>query len=251
MNAKELYQLMDNPMLLDDKTLVELKQIVNDFPCFNVARMLYLKNLSTQKDIRFRTELKNNSLYVSDRKKLFLLIEGEKYKLSQLTQLSMVEDAQSDSFQLIDNYLTSRMKEGEEEVEVDASLLIQPSISSDYIYWSLSKEETEEEKQESDDVKMKHQDLIDSFIEKDSFRIEATEGEGTSTESADKTDGEELLDDSFFTETLARIYVKQKRYVKALQIIRNLSLKYPEKNVYFADQISFLEKLIINSKKTR
>ena len=56
------------------------------------------------------------------------------------------------------------------------------------------------------------------------------------------------LDDSYFTETLARIYVKQKRYDKALQIIKNLSLKYPEKNIYFADQIRFLEKLIINIK---
>ena len=57
------------------------------------------------------------------------------------------------------------------------------------------------------------------------------------------------LDDSYFTETLAHIYVKQKRYEKALQIIKNLNLKYPEKNVYFADQIRFLEKLIINTKK--
>jgi thioredoxin-like negative regulator of GroEL len=57
------------------------------------------------------------------------------------------------------------------------------------------------------------------------------------------------LEDSCLTETLARIYIKQKRYDKALQIIKNLSLKYPEKNVYFADQIRFLEKLIINTKK--
>ena len=57
------------------------------------------------------------------------------------------------------------------------------------------------------------------------------------------------LEDSCLTETLARIYIKQKRYDKALQIIKNLNLKYPEKNVYFADQIRFLEKLIINTKK--
>ena len=38
-------------------------------------------------------------------------------------------------------------------------------------------------------------------------------------------------------------------YEKALQIIQNLNLKYPEKNIYFADQIRFLEKLIINTKK--
>ena len=54
-------------------------------------------------------------------------------------------------------------------------------------------------------------------------------------------------EDGYFTETLAKIYIKQHRYAKALEIIRRLSLKYPKKNAYFADQIRFLEKLIINS----
>ena len=58
---------------------------------------------------------------------------------------------------------------------------------------------------------------------------------------------EEEEDDSCFTETLAKIYVKQQRYSKALEIIKKLSLKYPKKNAYFADQIRFLEKLIINA----
>mgnify|MGYP006910457241 FL=1 len=35
--------------------------------------------------------------------------------------------------------------------------------------------------------------------------------------------------------------------IKALEIIKKLSLNYP-KNAYFADQIRFLEKLIINAK---
>ena len=52
-------------------------------------------------------------------------------------------------------------------------------------------------------------------------------------------------DESYFTETLARIYIKQRRYSKALEIIKRLSLNYPKKNAYFADQIRFLEKLII------
>ena len=51
-----------------------------------------------------------------------------------------------------------------------------------------------------------------------------------------------------FTESLAKIYIRQRRYAKALEIIRKLSLNNPEKNVYFADQIRFLEKLIINIK---
>jgi hypothetical protein len=56
-------------------------------------------------------------------------------------------------------------------------------------------------------------------------------------------------DEDCFTETLAKIYIKQRRYSKALEIIRKLYLKNPKKNVYFADQIRFLEKLIINEKQ--
>ena len=59
---------------------------------------------------------------------------------------------------------------------------------------------------------------------------------------------EESQEEDYFTATLAKIYVKQKRYDKALEIIKKLNLKYPKKNAYFADQIRFLEKLIINAK---
>ena len=57
-------------------------------------------------------------------------------------------------------------------------------------------------------------------------------------------DDTEPLDDTYFTETLARIYLKQHRYDKALEIIRSLYLNFPNKSIYFADQIRYLEKLI-------
>ena len=53
------------------------------------------------------------------------------------------------------------------------------------------------------------------------------------------------VDDSTFSESLAKIYIKQGKYSKALEIIRNISLKFPEKSIYFADQIRFLRKLVI------
>lgn len=56
----------------------------------------------------------------------------------------------------------------------------------------------------------------------------------------------ELTDDSLLSESLAKIYIKQRRYSKAYEIISNLSLNYPEKSIYFADQLRFLRKLIIN-----
>ena len=59
---------------------------------------------------------------------------------------------------------------------------------------------------------------------------------------------EDIEDESYFTETLAKIYVKQQRYSKALEIIKKLNLKYPKKTLTLQNQIRFLEKLIINTK---
>ena len=52
---------------------------------------------------------------------------------------------------------------------------------------------------------------------------------------------------SLLSESLAKIFIKQHNYQGAYEIISSLSLKYPEKSIYFADQLRFLRKLIINS----
>ena len=97
---------------------------------------------------------------------------------------------------------------------------------------------------------MPGQDLIDAFINIDKGKFDLSDvplpepQEEKEVENAD-----EGVEEEFFTETLARIYIKQGRYSKALEIIQRLSLQVPKKNAYFADQIRFLEKLIINSNK--
>ena len=49
--------------------------------------------------------------------------------------------------------------------------------------------------------------------------------------------------DELITDTLASIYLQQKNYEKALTAYKKLSLKYPEKSIYFATQIEEIEKL--------
>lgn len=53
--------------------------------------------------------------------------------------------------------------------------------------------------------------------------------------------------DSMLSESLAKIYIKRRRYEKAYEIIHTLSLNFPEKSIYFADQLRFLQKLILNN----
>ena len=61
-------------------------------------------------------------------------------------------------------------------------------------------------------------------------------------------DGEEE-NSGVFTETLARIYIKQGKYQRAYEIISRLHQQHPDKNGYYVDQLRFLEKLMLNSKK--
>ena len=81
-------------------------------------------------------------------------------------------------------------------------------------------------------------DLIDEFI-KNSPKIEFSEEE--------KSDNEIRIDtkikDELITETLAKIYVTQKKFNKAIKAYDILSLKYPKKSSFFADQINYIKKL--------
>ena len=50
--------------------------------------------------------------------------------------------------------------------------------------------------------------------------------------------------EALMTETLAKVYLQQKNFKKALQAYHILSLKYPEKSGFFADQIRAVNKQI-------
>ncbi len=54
--------------------------------------------------------------------------------------------------------------------------------------------------------------------------------------------------DSPLSESLAKFHIKRHHYDKAYEIIHGLSLNFPEKSIYFADQLRFLRKLIISQK---
>ena len=81
-------------------------------------------------------------------------------------------------------------------------------------------------------------DLIDEFI-KNSPKIKINND--YDVKSSFKTD--QKIKDELITETLAKIYVKQEKFNKAIKAYEILSLKYPKKSSFFANQINDIKKL--------
>ncbi len=84
--------------------------------------------------------------------------------------------------------------------------------------------------------------LVDRFLEANP-RIEP-QREKIDEPVQDITEGIEDTTPGLITETLAKIYISQQYYTKAIMVYEKLSLKFPEKSSYFATQIEKIERLI-------
>ena len=269
MDSGNLIQWLQNPSLLDGDSLSKLRMLLDSYPCFTVARVLYLKNLYLLNDLSYSNELIRTAISVPDRRCLYYFMEDKPCPVSAYT--SEKETNASGDFSIIDRFLHSTVSD---HASVNDSIPHNQSVKStdfvsmtqheesfslDYVsYLNQNPALLSTESNRS----MEGQELIDAFLSdasknetyflgKESNKTERQEQDRllATPEETDPAATVLNMPDGTFTETLAKIYIKQKRYDKAVEILGNLSLKYPEKNVYFADQIRYLEKVIYNIKK--
>jgi hypothetical protein len=85
--------------------------------------------------------------------------------------------------------------------------------------------------------------LIDKFIETNPKIAPIKSGTAPAPQfELNSSDNTHLM-----TETLARVYLEQKKYQKAIQAYEILILKYPEKSSFFADRINDIKILQQNN----
>jgi tetratricopeptide (TPR) repeat protein len=249
----DLAELIKHPEQLDRDSLYELRSMLALYPYFQTARLLMLQNLYLLHDPSFDEELRRAAIYITDRTVLFQMIEAGHYRLhvKKPAQEQPVgqEARENRTISLIDNFLESIPKNDEKEKEQQGKRQPTPADAAvDYVAYLLETESEQERANAQNVPQLIGQNLIDSFIENDKGKIVLNENPTLKPDIDDSGEDEKKdPEQGIYTETLARIYIKQGRYSKAIEIIRQLSLQYPKKNVYFADQIRFLEKLIINN----
>ena len=253
--------LQENILSVLDDSQVEINpewvdEISEKYPYFLLPAALMMKRNSDLTDADKEKYLPRLALNASDRDALALLIDDKEGFLSQFYPNEAVKESVSTE-KAIDTFLNNYGGSNSAEDALLEKLIFNPTPD----YAQLLANEEEHSVPQQEDAQGNSQDaLINAFIIKSKEQQgqpgvlnNEEEKEPVASQEVEKeketlTVPENNADDSMLSESLAKIYIKQRKYSKAYEIIRNLSLNFPEKSIYFADQLRFLQKLMINQR---
>ena len=340
MNRDEFLKYLEHPGQLDKRSILEMHELLNEFPYFQTAHLMLLKNLHVLGNIKFDSQLKKSAAYIGNRSILYYLLQTpgitalekpgeskpdkkteepvtEKLKdkipekkepevsiSKKAPEKKKPEQADKQEKEALADVILKRIEEikkgkeiapekkasaGEKPIadkilnefaekkkpEKKAESQIKDSKANqileigneDEIFEDISGEkeqldadelkrmtgydellELEEENiqenlQDTPDEKVKNDELISKFI-MNSPHILPHKTDAPDEEQKDISESSGRENEGFITETLAKIYINQGYYSKAVFAYEKLSLKFPEKSSYFATQIEKIKKLI-------
>ncbi len=235
----DIKELINDRTKLNSDTLVELKAVVEEYPFFQTARLLYVANLYAVHDRSFGEELRKASVFLPDRRALFYMIEGEHYVIETPENAvpAASEKSKDRTISLIDNFLSNQREENENK-RAKPTLA---DLTTDYAAFLVNQDDVVSDADEA--PKLRGQSLIDNFIEvtKGKQRIEMPD---LNDEDYNFSPAISPEDEEIYTEKMTDIYIKQGRYAEALGILKKICLNNPKKSAYFANQMKLLEVIL-------
>ncbi|MEG9327069.1 hypothetical protein V6B16_03915 [Salinimicrobium catena] len=277
MKQEEITYLLQNPAAVTLDQTAALKEVLQEYPYFQAARAVRLKGLKNSNSLHYNKALKITAAYTTDRGVLFDLITSEEFNQNQIAEqirkheeqekeLSEEPSEKEEENLTLDKALKMKIRESEQVFDPDlfrkqektekeeTRLQIGRPLDfskeenhsfSEWLKLSTATPVQRDEKpseEKDDDFKSRKFDLINEFIAKNP-KIAPVK----SSKKANLAEENLISPEALMTETLARVYLEQKNYKKAIQAYKILILKNPEKSGFFADQIRAIEKLQENN----
>ena len=229
MQKERIISLINNPHLINKEDNKFLEDISQKYPYFSISHILLSKGLLNTESVRYNRKLKQAALYSLDRKQLFKLITQHKKDSTEIIKKKVIKDIKSEDL--------ATSKDTKTELKIGEPLEFEETEEHSFSEWLAL---TKVKKIQRIDTKKEKSELIDSFIEKQPT-IKAEKNKFFSPTETAKTS---LIENNeLVTETLARVYLEQEHFNKAIQAYKKLSLKYPKKSSFFADQINLINDL--------
>ena len=282
MNVTDYTFLINKPDTINSAYTDALGNILNEFPYFQSARALRLKGLFNQNSFKYNYALKVTAAHTTDRSILFDFITSEHFdtlqndlydkKNLELMNMEVVDseivhpktilEQQQKALELsiltsikeaTNNNDTISENKSESVIELGKPIDFTPNEKHSFQEWlQLSRTQPIDRSIENnsktfedsmEEERKKKAALIDKFIETNPKIAPIKPGTAPAPQfELNSSDNTHLM-----TETLARVYLEQKKYQKAIQAYEILILKYPEKSSFFADRISEIKILQHNN----
>jgi pentatricopeptide repeat protein len=274
LNKQQIIKYIEQPEVLGESDCSTLKTLSENYPYSGILQTLYAKALHNCDSIFFEKQLKKTAIVNSNRKKLYQIIHQPKLqktidKIEIDTQPEAKQTQGEPANQLTDLDTTRRKEEGNLEQnfdEVEKNILIEAINSTMYLdvpdtippieeLIPTHKEEPNLNPAESQEkIKTEFTDwfstnktsskkkkdisnLVEGFLDTNNSKPNKKDFFSPSNlAKISLVDNEE-----FVTETLAKVYVSQGNFEKAIRIYERLMIDNPEKNTFFASRIRFLK----------
>ena len=271
MNRETLDNLIENYNSHNEILISKMALLIERYPYFQLPRFFYAKSLKDQNKNDIDMALNQLALYTADRSIIKQNIESKYQHQKKIksetknveitikdtneskieSKLGLPRDKQSQSRKMpihtgeIKVKKTKKNKTETKKLEPRLKKSSPPSVDVklnflDWIQFTQEKQNQTTLSKEADKAGPLSEKIhiIDRFL-KANPKIPP----GGKNESNNYSLEEDLYSNELMTETLAKVLVKQKKYKKAIGAYKILILKYPEKNVFFADKIQEIRKL--------